>query len=354
MNSSAKIGEDKIVMLKKMYAIIYHRLKKYSLFRLLAIYFKKVHRGYSIYEKYINQFGSENVFFFCPWHGTGDIFLIGRYLYAYLEKNRIKNFVFLFRGNAERTVGQLYPYLLQNGKNGILADSDIEELVLFCTFMGMENCKVKSLHHSSILPQITRTDPFSGYRGISMTTMYLSAVMNLEKRPIPRKPEFLANDSKCSIYFEENHLIPGRTVILAPYSISSKDTPMDMWRHLASKLVYMGYTVCTNCSRKEDAIPYTTPVFFDFLDSQIFLEKAGYFVGWRSGLCDIISSINCKKVILYPHETVFCQRGRAISYTGVNELGLCNDAVQFEYVGQDRRELISQIISALSLERMEE
>ncbi len=336
-------------MLSNLGSKIKERLKKVSLIKLLKAYFKNIHTGYQTYKGYIETFGDDNTLLFCPWHGTGDIILIGRYLYYYLEQENIKNYVFLFRGNAERAAGKIYPYLLQNEKNGILCDDCIDDFVRFCTFIGMENCKVKSLHHASVIPQITCTDPFSGYNGISMKSMYIYATMNLKEEPSPRKAEFVRNNAVCLSYFELNYLIPGKTVILAPYSVSAKETPMDLWKHLASKLVYMGYSVCTNCSSKTETLPYTTPIFFDFLDAENFVEKAGYFIGWRSGLCDVIAGAECKKVVLYPYNTVFCQSGRAIAYTGINELGLCNDAVQIEYICQDRRELIDQILNELHL-----
>lgn len=336
-------------MLRKLSTVLKNRLKQVSIIRLLIIYIQNIQVGYKTYATYVEKFGESNTFLFCPWHGTGDIILLGRYLHEYLAQNEIKDYVFLFRGNAERATGKLYPYLLQDDKNGILPDEKIEDFVRFCTFIGMENCSVKSLHHASILPQITRTDPFSGYKGISMKSMYLYATMGLRYEPAPREAEFARNPAWCSVYFEQNGLVPGKTVILAPYSVSARDTPMDVWCHLASRLVYMGYTVCTNCSSAEEALPHTIPIFFDFLDAKNMVEMAGYFVGWRSGLCDIIATAGCKKVVLYPHDTVFCQSGRAITYTGINELGLCSDAVQIEYTGQDRRELIAQIIDNLHL-----
>lgn len=35
----------------------------------------------------------------------------------------------------------------------------------------------------------------------------------------------------------------------------------------------------------------------------IFCRNAGYFLTFRSGLCDLITAVHCRKVILYPDKT---------------------------------------------------
>ena len=58
--------------------------------------------------------------------------------------------------------------------------------------------------------------------------------------------------------------------------------------------------MATMCHPPEVPIKFTTPLDFPLTIANDILEYAGYFIGVRSGFCDIILNAACKKIILYP------------------------------------------------------
>lgn len=66
-----------------------------------------------------------------------------------------------------------------------------------------------------------------------------------------------------------------------------------------------------------------------------YLEYAGGFIGMRSGLCDVISSAACRKLLLYPKEdltTIDYDRHRADKeFGGLQAMGLTDQVIELEY-----------------------
>ena len=77
-----------------------------------------------------------------------------------------------------------------------------------------------------------------------------------------------------------------------------------------------------------------------------FLDKAGMFIGVRSGLCDIIATSTCKKVVIHTYRNGFWPDGRSISYTGLQNIELCNDVVEMEYKETEKDSLLQSVIDA--------
>lgn len=95
------------------------------------------------------------------------------------------------------------------------------------------------------------------------------------------------------------------SVILAPYANSVDLLDFEFWENLSIRLLDKGYKVFTNVSKdSEKAILGTDPIMFHIEIAQLILKEAGYFVGLRSGFCDVVCNAECKKIILYPN-TVF-------------------------------------------------
>jgi hypothetical protein len=69
---------------------------------------------------------------------------------------------------------------------------------------------------------------------------------------------------------------------------------------------------------------------------------AGYFVGVRSGLCDIISSSSCRKAVLYEKDGYF-YKCSPYDYFSLKKMGLCDDAVEIEY----REDIKHQALEAI-------
>lgn len=253
--------------------------------------------GYRIYGSLRKNYGEDVCFLICPHPGTGDIYNIGLYFTAFLKKSGIKYYTFLYRGESERQVGRLF------GIQGdtILTERETVRLTRFVRFIGPQYINLVQLHHYP-LPVYANAGlaNFEGYKGITFTQMFRDVAMGLGGDTTPAQPRF-SNMTGIDEIFDEKCLLPGKTVVLAPYSSSAQVIPWGIWKALAEKLKKAGYTVATNCvPGKETPVAGTVELGFEYRHAKDFLEYAGFFVGARSGFCDVISSISCKKIVLTP------------------------------------------------------
>jgi hypothetical protein len=82
------------------------------------------------------------------------------------------------------------------------------------------------------------------------------------------------------------------------------------------------------------------------------MDAAGYFIGVRSGLCDVISTSSCKKVILYEKDGLFYKASQ-YEYFSLEKMGLCNDAIEIEYRDDLKDSVLNKIFDVLKYETKE-
>lgn len=139
------------------------------------------------------------------------------------------------------------------------------------------------------------------YSEVSFRDSFTKYVFQFEKEVMPIYPQFPKRTEHVLEQFREYGLIPGKTVLISPYaghfiaSIASEE-----WTYLINNLKDRGYTVCTNCgSAEEQPLPGTQAPFIELSDCVEFVETAGYFIGVRSGFCDLVCMADCKKIVIY-------------------------------------------------------
>ncbi len=297
-----------------------------------------IEKGYELYERMIIENPNLDRLFLCPYPGTGDVYMACAYLPRYLENNRISDFILLVIGNACKRVAELFENL-----NVIsITKEQSDELLHFWEFCG-ENTVLKPLLYWG-----WRTKKYlyaDHYPQISFAEMFLYDVFEFESRPkitLPMQDEI---DSVREA-FNIAGLEEGKSVIIAPYAGSFiSDISEQVWAKIVKTLQNKGFNVYTNCSNdQEKPIEGSTKVFFSYCQAIPFVELAGYFIGIRSGLCDVISSAKCRKVILY--EDAF--NATRISYFGLKKMGLCEtDIAELDYSGWDDERIVSEIVEKL-------
>ena len=82
--------------------------------------------------------------------------------------------------------------------------------------------------------------------------------------------------------------------------------------------------------RGGDAGRGDAPALCRYAEIVPFLDRAGMFIGIRSGLCDIVATSRCRKIILHTYRAKWWPDGKSIAYTGLNHMGLCDDAIELE------------------------
>lgn len=304
-----------------------------------AAFHARVKPGLRVFEEIEKKYGGAKMFL-CPYAGTGDVYLACMYMNAFASQNDYDNFVVLVIGQSNYKIAQLFGFKQIEKIDQKQADC----LVRLYIFLGSENGQIILMHHQPPQLYCGILENMRNINGLHFVDLYTRCVFNLDPAGDMQLPQFHDSDQEIDRLFAENRLIPGRTVVLAPYVNTLPSLPWWVWCNLADKLLQKGYVVCTNVASPSEApVNGTIPLRFGYDISVPLLEKCGYFVGVRSGFCDIISSASCKKIIVY-QPYLFWGEGTNFDYFSLNRIGFCDDAIELEYEGVEFYDLIDEIL----------
>lgn len=302
-------------------------------------------RGKRVYDRLTRRYGEAPVFL-CPYTGTGDIYLIGTFWKQYTEKNQIEDYVFVVISKACEKAAMLFGI-----KNIEVLEKKEESCCLIRYYMlCREKVDLKILNDAWGQVHTNTSEWFRGYKGLHFTEVFRRFVFGLPETSQPRHPLIGEMDAKEEETFKSLGLEAGNTVVLSPYSNTLADLPGEFWEELAGRLRGKGLKVCTNSSGEaEPAVKGTAAVFFPLNQAPRWVEKAGYFVGIRSGFCDMVSGAKARKVILYGKNDRFFNAS-SYEYFNLKGMGLCGDAEEMEFESGDR-ELCDKVTGALLASR---
>ncbi len=174
-------------------------------------------------------------------------------------------------------------------------------------------------------------------------------VFEFEKKMEPIYPTFPKRTEYVRELFEKYDLIPGKTVLVSPYAGHfSIDLQEENWNYFVKKLQDMGFTVCTNCGGPgEPPLDNTAAPFIEIQDCVEFAETAGYFVGVRSGFCDLLCNADCKKIVLYETGSVT----GSIETFGFENMGLGKNMIELVNDCNHKDEFMDEILEKLVEEK---
>lgn len=316
------------------------RISLYFLFVILPAF----HR-YAVLKK-----KTHNAHIFSQYYpGTGDAMFSAAYIkHLYdngLEKDRLSHSIFAVNGENARSVGQLFcppeiPIIVQSNRAS-------RSLVHLMRFMGESLEGVTILHYMDDIMYTSLFFDMVGVNGLNFADLY--RVVFFKDAPLP-EPKWEENTIWVEETFRRLQLRPHKTVLLSPYANTLTSAPgIEFWQQLAEVLQAQGFTVCTNVAgRNEKTVPGTVGVFIPYRYLKIFCEYGGYFLAFRNGLCDLISFVNCKKIILYP-EAQWPDPQKSIASSmevfSLNGIGLCGDLVGLEITDQNRESDLSCVMA---------
>ena len=265
--------------------------------------------------------------FLCPYTGTGDIYLIGTFWNEYCQVNGFTNYIFLVLSNACKKVAELFDI-----KNiMVLKRKEYGAYMIDAHMLWPDKVRIKLLNDCWGQIHTNQIEWFRGYKGLEFTQVFKKFVFELPDDSRPRHPEFKDVKHEVDMFMNEYGLEYCNTVVLSPYSNTLADLPDVFWEELAAKLTQKGYCVCTNSAGdNEPAVKGTIPACFSLSIAPQVIEAAGFFVGIRSGFCDVISGTNAKKIILYDKYNRFYM-GSAFEYFNLRTMQLCDNAVELEF-----------------------
>lgn len=248
----------------------------------------RILEGKRIYEEIRRNYPEECILV-RPYAGTGDIFLLGGYIKHIMQRLGKEKGILIVPGNSEKKMAELF------GMNALVYPAEEAwKLLAFVRMAGFDRLNVFSDNCNIDQGRIVGIE---GYKNIDMHTLFQKMVFQRDTKI----KQFDFYQENADPLFESYGLKKGRTVLLAPYSGTYKSFSMEQWKQLAVLLTEKGYSVCTNTAGTESmAVEGTVAVSIPYSRLTDFMSKAGFFIGIRSGLCDIVSVSSAVMIVLYP------------------------------------------------------
>lgn len=323
---------------KRLTACIY----RCSVLHILYTFYSEVIKGYNTYKRL--KLGTDGAGIFLQYYpGTGDVYLSSAYLkYRESRQDKFRDSIFAVNGmNAYRVATLMGLEKIPVVK---LSEREAFSLVHLTKFIGQDNVDIRYLHYMSDRPMYTNFFiTLAGLHDIGFMDLYRDIVYDGEMFELPG-PRW----NRGSKFGDER-----KRVLFAPVANSVAEGPgREFWQDLAKKIKLLGYETYTNVSGNEEPIEGTEPVFIPYEDLAAFLNEDAVLIGYRSGLCDLAASLKCKKIILYPKSSWPAVNGLDIGSTldifSLNKMGLCEDAIEFEYSEKDEAQVLSGILGAIT------
>jgi hypothetical protein len=302
-----------------------------------AITFTLLHvkRGEKIYKKLKKNYPGVEKILVCPYRGTGDSYIIGNYL---KQSKSTDKYLLTVPRNLNKKILKMFDV----NKVEVLNENENKYLQEFEKIMHMKDMRI--FHYASEYEQSNVGYNLAGYKGLNFADFYDYIVFGETKPILYHRIE---SHIKNVDYEKKYGIVKGSTVLIAPYSDSIDSLQKDDWEYLVKKLRQKGYCVLTNCGNSnEKPIKGSNAICVGFDEVYDLAEWCGYFISVRSGLCDILSTCTCRKIILYPKYIKY-KYGRYIDFftLSIPERNLKSD--EYEYERNENRKVVNKILATL-------
>ncbi|MDD3416135.1 MAG: hypothetical protein PHY47_19405 [Lachnospiraceae bacterium] len=263
--------------------------------------------------------------------GSGDIYYPLAYLRSFVKKNKIKKYCVIYKGRNNDKLMHLF---------GITKFKRIEKFDLYCLRYAYAYYGSKMRVTLSRPTGISSTLRFerNGYSPLYLSETYKVGGYDLEIDTEIDMPVF-------NEYSEKFDFLDSNAILLSPYANSVVLLDVTWWEELTRRLTDYGYKVYTNTIVDSQVIKGSDKLFFEYSDAKLVLEKMKCFIALRSGLCDIVSSINAKKIIL-------CTEGvdgyNHFNHYSLKKAGLDKNAIEFSISEGNEYEIMEKILSIVS------
>lgn len=246
----------------------------------------------------------------CPFSALGDIYFMMSYLPYFLQRRKISRCVVCVIGRACEQVVSLFamkggsePYPVM-----VCDQKDMDELIQACLYTENENFYVP--HQDR--PYVIGLHKALHIKCIPLEQIYCSGVFGL---PVNTKP---AVPTRFCEYKELDQIREGKAVIFSPYAKSVTAISWEVWKRLVDSYRKKGYQCFTNVVGEEKALPETQPISPKITEMKSIVERAGTFIGIRSGMCDVVREAKAKKIALYPDYCYADTKWKAIDMYAIN------------------------------------
>lgn len=285
---------------------------------------------YSYLETYnrLTAGRDKDFIYILAYKANGDVYIAASLVEQLKKKS--KNIILILGGSVcERIAGMF------NVNQVLRVTSDeynaIYNLVRVLGFEITRTCIVQpEAHHYNIFTSVY------GYKGLNFMDLIARAVFDLN-------PQYnIMNPDSVWLTNEESMMLGKKAVIISPYANSLPSCTIEFWEKLVDGLKQREYTVYTNsCGEAEPPVRGTEALFLPIDKMRDMMKGCGAFIAIRSGLCDVIATALCKKIIIYPDKGMGF--GTVKDYFSLNEMGLCDDANEIVYNEDKENEVMKEI-----------
>ncbi len=297
-------------------------------------------RGRRTYRK-LTGGHRESTLFIAPYAGTGDIYLIGLFLKSFVERRGIGDYTLAVTSGACAQVARM-----MGESRVVVVDQDALNAVI--SYGRLTRARPNAIVVLNDGWAAAPTEWLRGYKGLNFERMFRHTVFGLGDEVALRVPASSPTNADVLRSFDEQGLVPGRTVVLSPYANTLFRVPDPaFWAQVAARCLERGLTVCTNCAGTEQPIAGTQPARFPLLLAADFVETAGYFVGVRSGFCDVVSGTASRKVVLYDRDGRF-YKASFHDYFSLTAMGIGPNVREIEFRDGEQEDTVDAVMAGLT------
>lgn len=241
---------------------------------------------------------------FCPFSALGDIYFCMSYLPYYLQRRSRKNYVMCVAGNACAKVVKLFDGCPVEAMQQKKLDAAIQAEL----YTQDENAFIA--HQDR--PYVVNLSKALYRKKIPLEKIYRCGVFGLPQDTAPVIPR------RWNDYGDLGLIEKGHAVILSPYAKSVTALPEKIWDDIVCDYQEQGFQIFTNVAGDETPLPGTAALSPAISEIKSVVERAGTFIGIRSGICDVLRTADCRKIALYPEYNYCDTQWKAIDMYAID------------------------------------
>lgn len=297
--------------------------------------------GEIIYKKIVSPYCDKKIkMYIYEYSGVGDVYILCSYLKKMIDSRPDIISILVVRSMACANVATMCG--IANVR--VITVKQMKMLLYFSRVVNFSDEEVSVI---TPFPRRLTTDIYSHYlygNRINMAQAYWCVFLGLENGRFDY-PIIKSNVARVDTLFKEKNLRKGSTVILSPYANTINCFPKQFWTRLVERLKDREFDICTNASDSEEAIVGTQKIWFDLQDAEFVVDTAGYFVGIRSGFCDIICGGSGRKCILYPEYEIF--NSTVYDFCSFEKMGIGKNITEIRWDFGDYDSLAELVVNAI-------
>lgn len=255
----------------------------------------------SLSDKYQGYFKT-----FCPFNALGDIYFMMSYWGAFAKSRNIGYAVFCVSNSVLADVIHMFgDYHVE-----VYEQKELDAMIQAALYIHDKNSFIA--HQDR--PYVVNLSKALYIKKIPLEQIYCCGVYGLSKDTLAAKP-----NANRQIYKDIENIPEGKTVIFSPYAKSVTALKPEVWEDAINYYTKAGYKCYTNIVGDERPLAGTEGISPSLLEMKSVIERAGTFVGIRSGLCDVIREAKAKKIALYPDYNYCDTKWKAIEMYWIDQ-----------------------------------